>query len=329
MKRQLHILFFLAILAVVSACRQEIVYPVTCQVTLDAANTYFAGDPVRFLIKGNVDNLLFYSGEINHQYMYSTRYSVGHDEINSALLRVDYQPRYGYADGLSVYVSDSFPGLDGADFEKDRSTIRQMVLDGMPGWTELPYDEGASTVWTHQDYDISGYVDNFVLAFHWNPVLGSLAQRHYWISGDIFIDIKGAPASTLGFQGIDWVAIMLNDEYTQDPYTQRGNPGFDLSRPQTADIMVNGCNGAPSMGGAAGGVEYAHDGWLVTRPMTLTRVAHDEGVVIKNLQNYLDSYEYVFEEPGTYTVTFVAVNRNVDGRSKVIRELEINIFPKD
>ena len=320
----------LAAASLAAACTQEIVYPVTCNVTLDPANTYLAGDPVRFNISGDADNLLFYSGETNHQYKYKDRYSVSRDEINGVTLHIDYQARYGYADGLSVYVSNSFEGLSG-DFEADKALMAGVVSKieaGDPAWKELDYEEGPSTVWTAQDYDISDYASNFVLAFHWHPKLGSSAQRHYWLDGKIDIDIKGAPASTLRFTGLDWEAIMLNDEYTQGHYSLSANPGFNMTKPATAAIMVNGCNGAPSMGGGAGGVEYAHDGWIFTKAKPLTSVSHDTGEVIKNLQNYLHSYEYTFEKPGTYTVTFVGTNNNVDGASRKIKELEINIFPK-
>ena len=327
MKKTLSI--FAATLSLLAAsCSQEIVYPVTYNVLLDGSNTYLAGDPVRFNFTGDVDNLLFYSGETNHQYVYRDRYSVGVEDIVSANLHIDYQARYGYTDGLSVYVTDSFEGLSG-DFDTDKLMIQNMVDGGMAGWTRLEYNEGASTVWTSQDYDISQFASNFVLAFHWNPKLGASAQRHYWLNGNISIDIKGAPSSTMEFTAMDWEAIMLNDEYTQGHYTLSGNPGFNMTKPATAAIMINGCNGAPSMGGGAGGVEYAHDGWIFTKAKALTKVSNDSGVVVKNLQNYLESYEYVFDEPGTYRVTFVGINRNVGGQDKVLKEMTINIFPKD
>lgn len=316
----------LALLA--ASCSQEIVYPVTYNVLLDKGNTYLAGEPVRFNFTGEADNIVFYSGETNHQYIYRDRYNVGIEDIVSANLHIDYQARYGYTDGLSVYVTDSFEGLSG-DFDTDKMMIRQMVDGGMEGWTQLDYEEGASTVWTAQDYDVSEFASNFVLAFHWHPKLGASAQRHYWLNGNVKIDIKGAPSSTMDFTAMEWEAIMLNDEYTQGHYSTSANPGFNLTKPATAAIMINGCNGAPSLGGAAGGVEYAHDGWIFTKAKALTKVANDSGVVIKNLQNYLDTYEYVFDEPGVYKVTFVGINRNVEGSDKVLKEMTINIYPKD
>lgn len=303
-----------------AGCTHGIDYPVTYNVTLDPSNTYMAGDPVRFNISGDVDNLLFYSGEINHQYLYKDRYEVPREDINSVNLHIEYQARYGYTDGLSVYVTDSFEGLSG-DFEADSTMIGNMFRGGMQGWTELEYKEGASTAWTSQDYDISDYASNFVLAFHWHPVLGESAQRHYWINGSISADLKGSPASTTDFKNVDWEAIMLNPEYTQGHYTLSGNPGFNTTKPKIAAIMINGCNGI------ATGPSYAHNGWMFLKAMKLTSISNDKGTVVKNLQTWQDKYEYTFDEPGVYTVTFVGINENVEGKSKKVKQMEINIFP--
>lgn len=310
----------LAAVILAAGCSQGIDYPVTYNVTLDPGNSYIAGEPVRFNISGDVDNLVFYSGEINHQYLYKDRFSVSPEEINSVKLHIDYQPRNGYANGLSVYITDSFDGLSG-DYETDTTMIGKMVREGMPGWNQLEYNEGPSKVWTSQEYDISAYASNFVLAFHWHPVLGTSAQRTYWLNGAITADIKTAPASTTDFTGIDWEAIMLNPEYTQGYYTLSGNPGFNTTKPSTAAIMINGCLGL------GGGPDYAHNGWIFTKKMALTSISNDTGVAVKNLQTYMDCYEYVFEQPGVYTVTFVGINDNVEGSSKKVKQLTVNIFP--
>lgn len=325
MKNRIALLAATILLA--ASCSQEIVYPVTYNVLLDKDNTYLVGDPVKFNFTGDVDNIVFYSGETNHQYIYRDRYEVGVEDIERANLHIEYQARYGYTDGLSVYVTNDFAGLSG-DFDADKLMIKQMVDGGMAGWTRLDYKEGASTVWTAQDYDISEFASNFVLAFHWNPKLGSSAQRHYWLNGRVDIAIKGAPSSATEFTGMEWEGIMLNDEYTQGHYSLSANPGFNMTKPTTAAIMINGCNGPSSLGGA-GGPEYAHDGWLFTKAKALTQVSSDSGMVIKNLQNYMSSYEYVFNEPGTYKVTFVGINKNIGGSDKVVKEMTINIFPKD
>ena len=75
---------FLAVLAF-GACQHDVIYEVNYNVTLDPANTYYAGDPVKFVFTGDVDNLLFFSGEKGHTYEYKDRYFVLADDIQDVL----------------------------------------------------------------------------------------------------------------------------------------------------------------------------------------------------------------------------------------------------
>ena len=45
-----------------ASCQHDVIYKADYNVTLDPANTFYAGDPVKFNFDGEVDNLLFYSG---------------------------------------------------------------------------------------------------------------------------------------------------------------------------------------------------------------------------------------------------------------------------
>ena len=56
-----------------TACQHDVIYEVDYTITLDKENTYYAGEPVRFNITGDVENLDFYSGETGAQYVYKDR----------------------------------------------------------------------------------------------------------------------------------------------------------------------------------------------------------------------------------------------------------------
>ena len=56
------------VMALFCACQHDIVIETHYNVTLDADNSYIAGEPVRFNIEGEVDNIVFYSGETGYQY---------------------------------------------------------------------------------------------------------------------------------------------------------------------------------------------------------------------------------------------------------------------
>lgn len=306
-------------LVALAACQHDIMREVDCNVTLDPSNTYYAGEPVRFLVKGQVDNMLFYSGETGAQYRFKERYTVPVEQVRSAALTMDYRPNYGYAGGLSVYVSHTFQGLKGDDGEADRATVAAMVEGGMQGWTALEYEEGASGVWTHQDYDMTDCLDNFTLAIHWHPVNdGRSAQRTYWVNGNLTIEMEGAEPSTISLMDLTPIVVAMNEEV--DPYHKNAGNGSVRFDNSAAQVVCQGIG--------AGQLSYAIDVWIFTTPTALNRVPNDKGAVLKNLQNYMDSYEYTYTEPGNYTASFVCINANYKGASRKVVEMPLVIIEK-
>ena len=69
--------------------------------------------------------------------------------------------------------------------------------------------------------------------------------------------------------------------------------------------------------------------WAVCGPiykMDQINEGPDHGVGIKAMASAsLSSYDYVYETPGEYTVTFVGANANVYDRKEVVRTLKIQI----
>lgn len=315
----------LAVPVLFSACTQDdILYDVDFNVTLDQENTYYAGDPVTFNFSGEVDNLLFYSGESGHEYRYRDRYSIDQSLIKSATLHLEIQPRYG-AGTLGVWYSSSFTGLAGNDGEADRATMAQLEEGGMSGWTPLTIwdDENkeTSTVTRIVEFDITQAVENFALAFLWDhegvdPAAGT--QRHYWVNGSVSIEAEGFGTINTDLSSLLMTSVMMNEE-EEDPYRKNDGNGsirFDTDQ----DINFQGCGAKEK--------SYALKGWVVTTPQMLNAVSNDTGTVIKNMQNYMTSYSYTFEEAGTYTVVFVGRNVNYVGTSELVKEMTVTILNK-
>lgn len=315
-------IYFLALIgAAAVACTQDVVYEIDYTVSLDKDNSYIAGEPVKFNFSGSVDNILFYSGETGHQYRYRDRYEVDGAAVKNAALKMQYQAKYGDAGALELWISDSFEGLSGTDAAADKALMKSVVEGGMEGWERLGYAEGASSVWTSQEYAVNDYMNNFCIALHWCPKDCSKTQRTYWINGAVSLDLDGLEPQTVNFSSLDFVSLMMNDE-VEDPYMKNnGNGTIILNKPTTADIVFQGVG--------ANKLPYAIDGWVVSKPTALNKVDNDKGQVIKNLQNYLHSFEYVWNEPGTYTVTFVGTNSNYAGSSVKNREMTITIFDSE
>ena len=319
------ILYILAVSLTVpvlfSSCTQEdILYDVDFNVTLDPENTYYAGDPVTFNFEGEVDNLLFFSGESGHEYRYKDRYSITTDLIKSANLHLEIQPRYGEGT-LQVWYSSTFTGLAEDDGEADRATMAELEEGGMSGWTPLTiWDEDnkeTSQVTTVVDFDITSAIENFSLAFLWNHTDPAKVQRHYWVNGNISIEAEGFGTITTDLSSLFMTSVMMNEEL--DPYyTYAGNGSIRFDTDQ--DITFQGIG--------ANELAYPLKGWVITTPQMLNAVANDKGEVIKNMQNYMESYSYTFAEPGTYTVTFVGRNANYVGSSEQVKELTVTILDR-
>ena len=327
------ILIPLSAIAVVCSCGHDIVEKAYFNVTQDPGNAYVAGEPVTFNITGDIDNILFFSGEQGSEYQYKDRYSVPVENVNSASLFLEYQPRYGDAGALEVWISDSFKGLDGQNGEADRKTVSEMIKN-MSGWKRLDYSEGNSQEWTEQSYLLTDSLKtkkNFTLAFHWNPkkycetdaatgeIVKYVNQRTYWLNGKINLDIKDVKTLPIDLSELTFVVLSMNEE--ADPYHKNSGNGSVVLNSENADIIFQGVGQVDSL-------NYAIDAWAISQPIDLNMVQNDKGIIIKNQQNYLKSYSYTWNEPGTYKVVFVGTNSNIMDSSVMMQELTITILDK-
>ena len=322
-----HRAVFAAVIVLLSSCAHDISTQVSFNVSLSSDNTFVAGEPVTFNFDGDVDNIVFYSGEIGSEYQFKDRYSVPVDDVKAARLNLEYMPQYGTAGAMEVWISTDFPGLDGEDGEADRATIKGMV-ETMKGWKRLDYAEGKSAEWTEQSYLLTDSLKakkNFCLAFHWNPdryrETGGdrkyLAQRTYWIKGNIELDINHVNSLPLSLTELSFKTVMMNKQV--DAYHHNAGNGSIILNSSSADLIFQGVGQKDSL-------NYAIDAWAISTPVDLNSVANDKGVVIKNQQNYLKSYDYVWSEPGTYKVVFVGTNSNYKCSSGMVQELTVTIL---
>ena len=310
-------LIIAAALLTFCACEHDIVRVTDFNVTLDKDNTYKAGEAVRFNFEGEVDNVIFYSGETGSQFKYKDRYTVPAEDVLAANIDMDFQARYGVAGALEIWVSKTFEGLNGEDGAADRATIKAMVDGGMQGWTKLDYQEGASTKWTEQMFDLSEYVENFCIAFHWCPPQTDQTQRTYWINGKLALDLAGTDPTVMDISELGFTTVMMNEEI-EDPYKKNsGNGSIILNNPSTGALIFQGVD--------KNVLPYCLDGWAISKPAPLNRVANDKATVIKNMQNYMTSYEYTWNKPGTYNVTFIGSNSNYLQETQQQKDLTVII----
>ena len=148
---------------------------------------------------------------------------------------------------------------------------------------------------------------------------GKNSQRTYKVNGEINLGVKDMGQSKMTLSNLDFTALMKNEngEYA---YVSGTKNGTIILNDSVYSLFFKGCS--------AQEVKYALDGWAISRPRPLNKIENDKGLVIKNSQNYLESYEYVWNESGTYEVTFVATNSNYVGSYEIVKKMTVNIIDK-
>ena len=316
--RKLYILT--AALALAVGCAHDVVEEVDFHVTLDPANTYVPGEKVVFNFTGNADNIVFYSGEQGSEYQYHNRYSIPAENIESAQLSLDILSQYGKAGALEVWVTDKFDGLWGDNGAEDRKILESLASSDMSAdWTKLAYTDPGSGGTVSLTQDIASLKDNFCIAFHWNPIYdGKNSQRTYKVNGEIALGVKDMGESKMTLSNLDFTAVMMNPE--RDAYITGTKNGTIILDDSVYSLFFKGCG--------ASEFNYALDGWAVSKPRALNKIENDKGLVIKNTQNYMNSYEYVWNEPGTYEVAFVVTNSNYAGAYEYVKKMTVTIIDK-
>lgn len=312
--------FLTAVLTLVWGCEHNLIEDVNFYVSFDSENTYYAGEKVVFNFDGNAENIVFYSGEKGSEYQYHDRYAIPAENIESAQLSLDVVSQYGKAGALEIWVTDKFSGLWGDNQIKDREIVKSLASTDMTDtWTKLDYTDPGSGGTVKVNHDIAGLKDNFCIAFHWNPLYdGKSSQRTYRVNGEINLGVKDMGQSKMTLQNLDFTAVMMNPE--RDAYVTDKKNGSIILDDSVYSLFFKGCG--------ASEFNYALDGWAISRPRPLNKIENDKGMVIKNTQNYMDSFEYVWNEAGTYEVVFVVTNSNYTGSSEVVKKMTINIVDK-
>ena len=300
-----------------AACQHKVEFDKEYHISLSEDNTYVAGQPVEFEITGNMDNILFYSGESGSEYIHRDRFHVSADQIKSATLTLQTQARYKdgvYKDALKIYVTDTFDGLRWDDGKSDRLKVKEMSESGMEGWTALEYVNGPHQEWVTQSFDITDYVDNFAVAFHWCPKIGEWGK--YYVIGDVCVEVEGMDPLHYNLHDFNINALMMSDTYS--PYETGSANGQIYLNSVEYDFGLMGSTG----------ITHEVDGWVFSTPEQLGKVECDRGTVIKTIETTLNSYEYTWDKPGSYKVTFVSTDY-VDGRGhREVLHFNINIVSK-
>jgi len=324
MKKLILIIMIPMILAAIPSCvQQDIVGEVDFSVTLDSANVFRIGEPVRFNFTGDADYIVFYSGETGHEFCYKDRTDIPVEDIEELDMTLQIMTKWGMGNAFDIFITDRFEGLNGNDVEADRKYVRDLVESGMDGWYNLGYKEGEESSWTYSYHDVLDYSRKFSLAFHWHPErLGGLkSQGTYYVNGTIDMKSNEGLTNTISLNDLDFDTIMVNEE---DPGYMRNIRGDTTSigticfTDSHYNIKFEGCSGAF--------IPYNLEGWAISKPVSLNTIPSDTGQQIKNMMNPIFSYTYIYDEPGTYEAVFFGVNDNYQGSSSKMVKVKVIVI---
>ena len=278
---------------------------------------YKVGEPVVFSIDGCPDYLIMWSGDYGHRYAYRNRTEA---QLEALSLNYDLSLEWAgkrFRNAVKVYLSEDFDGV------MEQVNIESATWTDMDGGLKVPLLNMDAAGYQH------GKVENV------NVDLTDYGNKPFFVALryelpplDLLLDENGVGAHPDVFfyprlvQTIDGKTL------------ERDNPkedfGFGFCRIHTNDNETNNptvtvvddqkvtINGRKS---SAQGTYV----WAFSQRMTPSAVSPDEGVSIKNASFDLKNYTYIYNEPGEYTVTFVARNANAWGYKEQIKELKIKV----
>lgn len=260
-----------------------------------------AGDTVTFTFKGNPNIITFYSGEIGHKYANINRTSIpgGQPTLQFSTFASTVGTQAG---SLEILASTDFSGV----YDTLNNSIRTAT------WIDLT---SRAILSTGADNTSSGLIDisdidtsakTIWFAFRKHDDNSSTLKPWAWTIRSFAVNLY-SPSDTLTYSiatlsGAGWYAVdMLN-------------PTYKWTITSTA-LTIGG-----------GGLNtQENEDWVITNPLNIYSVAPDNGVAVKTIDALTPSYSYVFSTPGVYTVTFVAVNQNVNTRKQVVKEMTVTV----
>lgn len=257
--------------------------------------TYKVGETVKFNFVGKPDNITFFSGEIGKTYEFRDRTSLsGKAELQFTSFRQNNKPNT-----LKFLYSTDFVGV------VDSVNINKAT------WVDIT---SRVTLSSGLDNTPSGLVDVTDLqalnkpvyfAFRFTDVTSTTAQAT-WTLRDFVVrnTVNNRAFEILNLADAGWGRFSMINK---------------------TNIWTVSATGLRFTGGAANTPN--NDAWVIARPANLSFVTKDVGEGIKDVNLKLTSYNHIYNTPGTYKVTFLAQNANIEGSKMITKELTLTITP--
>lgn len=305
-------IFLIAIFAgMFTACQDALEQPLKFDVTVEPATGVSITDSVITAAKGTTVKFNF-AGEPDFISFAYERFVP-----TNATLSFSTQAAWGthIENTLSVYVSESFPGLLLNDFGKDSTAVSTHSWTDVSAMSNLP--KLANTK-QKAEIPVNGYRGKtLTIAFRYKTDFVADWQPT-WIVSDLLIDntlttdnskVSTYLAATMGFSPFD----MLNKTAAYNSESLAGV--WYINNPAAMEIKRTARDNALN-----------HD-WLISKPIEipLGQTENSAVVSIKNISTRVENYSYTFSKVGEYIVKFNAANQNYVHSESTEKTLKIRI----
>lgn len=287
-----------------------------------SSTTVQAGDSVVFNITGNADIISFYSGEIGSDYAFRNKDLI----LSTKGVQLSFQSSVRKQGATTTQCQDNqFHVMVSSDLVLSGTTMADSVASVQRAtWTEITSDFALSPMECSSTtgYFPSGKKD--ILSFFkgdqplhiglWyinrpsTPVNGT---SNIWRVSSLLLEgTTDLGTSTLFEQrSLLWSPVFVGDGWNRALYSNAG--------------------GILTLRGAITNMAEQQL-WVVSGPIrvTDTNLGVALGVGLKALADpALEQFGYRFENPGTYTVTFVGANASVLGRKEKVQQIQLTVLP--
>ena len=326
---------------IISCKKTDIVQPDDFTVNT-IKTTYKVGDTTVFNFTGRADQILFFSGEAGKDYANISRVV----EAGNPKLVFQTNMTQGVLpnnDSLRLYISTNLKGYDSANVVN--ATWTDITTRNTKWPTTLSSNFVISDSIGLTDFNTA---DSVNIAFRaTGKKYATAAQRKWQMQNLTLTNFLNDGSNTALF------STFANTGFVQANIKNNPLPNFTVANTnfQAWNVGENGVNAnntttvilskACNSNGVTIQTAYPlsfdpssavnideNDDWLITSAINLKRVKPDVGTVIKNaLALSLTNYNYKFTKAGTYNITFIAQNNNLDIQKQVIRQMQITVTP--
>ncbi|MEJ5961590.1 DUF5017 domain-containing protein [Pedobacter immunditicola] len=273
------------------------------------SGTYKVGDTVKFNIDGNPDLITFYSGELYKEYAFREERKINLNDAIFSFSTANPPNNPAQTDQFSVLYSTDFNG----DYNNFKSVSSAK-------WTDITSSFKLGTTTTvvasgnlkMSDFVVPGKPLYVAFKYITHPISATAKPRPWYIS-----NVTMLGNSVYGTH-------LLGDMVTAEFRLIEKNPELpNLSLMSKTRLTLDGYSyidiNDPNPG---------TETWIVSKAFNFEELdnGRDKPLAIKGNQDpQVDFYGYVYQNPGTYKVTFVASNVNVDGSKRKVVELDIKV----